>query len=166
MIVLTENWKKSIPYMQFFSIALMTKPLATSCHQAILALGRSDIAMYIMGLINVTGLVVVYIACFLLNNVWYVAYSLLLSEFVSCVCFSYVLVRYFKYSIREQFRDLYPIILCLMGMFISTLIVDYVITSIYKRLLMKTIIGILSYVIISYIIKLDVVTTIKNKLFK
>lgn len=63
-VILTDKWMFCSPYIKVFCVMYLTRPLETSCHQALLAIGRSDIVLYIMILINVVALAAVLIATF------------------------------------------------------------------------------------------------------
>ncbi len=95
----------------------LTRPLETSCHQALLAIGRSDIVLYIMILINVVALAAVLIATFVFHSVFLIAIGSLIASLVSLAGFMAYSKRFIGYSFREQVQDIAPSLLCsaLMG---------------------------------------------------
>ena len=116
-VILTDKWMFCSPYIKVFCIMYLTRPLETSCHQALLAIGRSDIVLYIMILINVVALAAVLIATFAFHSVFLIAIGSLIASLVSLAGFMAYSKRFIGYSFREQMQDITPSLLCsaLMG---------------------------------------------------
>ena len=95
----------------------LTRPLETACHQALLAIGRSDVVLKIMVAINTVALAAVLIATFLFHSVLLVAVGALISTVVSLCGFLYYTGKLLGYRGREQLADLFPALGCslLMG---------------------------------------------------
>lgn len=105
LIVLGEKWLPTVPYIQIFCLMYMTRPLQTACHQALLAIGRSDIVLYIIILIQIVSLTTLFTAAFFLNNILLTVWGLLLSEYMGLVCFMAAIKKMFQYKIGEQLAD-------------------------------------------------------------
>lgn len=116
LVILTEKWLPCVPLIQVFCVLYLTRPLETSCHQALLAIGRSDIVLRIMILVNVSALLLVLVSALGFHSVFLVAVSALLSTFLSLGSFMYWTSRLLGYRFREQLHDLLPALLCGLGM--------------------------------------------------
>ena len=98
--ILGEKWLFCVPYIQIYCISYLTRPLETACHQAILAIGRSDIVLYIMIIIHTIALGTVCIAVFIFKSVMLIAWGSLLSTFISLLCFMACVSKLIGYKIN------------------------------------------------------------------
>lgn len=116
-VILTDKWMFCSSYIKVFCMMYLTRPLETTCHQALLAIGRSDIVLHIMILINVVTLSTVLIAAFAFQCVFFIAIGALIASWVSLAGFMAYSKRFIGYSFREQMQDIAPSLLCsaLMG---------------------------------------------------
>ena len=107
VLLLTDKWIASVPFIQIFCIVYLLRPLETSCHQAVLGIGHSDVALKIMFIINTVALATVFIAVFYFKNVYMIALGSLLSSVVSVLCFIGATGKLLQYSVKEQFTDVF-----------------------------------------------------------
>ena len=154
ILLLTDKWIASVPFIQIFCVVYLLRPLETSCHQAVLGIGRSDVALKIMVVINSVALVTVLIAVFYFENVYMIALGSLLSSIVSVLCFIGATGKLLKYTVREQFADvfesLFPAVL--MSGFV------YFIGSLSKlsalpTLFLQIVLGCITYVILTLLFR-------------
>lgn len=115
-VILTDKWLFCSPYVKIFCLIYLTRPLETACHQALLAIGRSDIVLHIMIAINVVALAAVFIATFVFHSVFLIAVGSLISTFVSLGCFMFYSNRLIGYQLKEQLTDLMPAFVCSLVM--------------------------------------------------
>lgn len=116
-VILTEKWMFCSPYIKVFCIMYLTRPLETTCHQALLAIGRSDIVLHIIIMINVVALFTLFIAVFVFKSVFLIAIGSLIASMVSLAGFMVYSNRFIGYRLHEQIQDIAPSLLCsiLMG---------------------------------------------------
>lgn len=138
-LVLTDKWMPCVPFVRIFCIIFMLRPLETACHQAILAIGKSNVVLRIMIMINIIALTTVIIATFVFKSVILVAYGSLLSTIVSVLAFMFAINKYIGYSLKEQVHDVSGSLLIsiLMGIFvyiIGKLGLSLVVTLIFQIL--------------------------------
>ena len=107
-VVLTSKWLFSSPYIKIFCLIYLTRPLETACHQALLAIGRSDIVLRIMIAVNVIALATVFVATFGFHSVFLIAVGSLISSFVSLGSFMFFANKLIGYGLKEQIDDLFP----------------------------------------------------------
>jgi O-antigen/teichoic acid export membrane protein len=68
-VVLTEKWAPCVFYVRVLTLMFLVRPFTSTCHQAIMALGRSDITLKIMIVISAATMISLCIAIFVFNSV-------------------------------------------------------------------------------------------------
>ena len=165
-LILTDKWLPCVPYIQIFCIIYLTRPLETSCHQALLAIGDSGIVMKIMLIINVFALSTVLIAVFVFKSVFLIAIGSLLSTFVSIGLFMLMANKKIGYKFKEQIEDVSLVLFASIIMGIIVFIIGKINISIIILIIIQVIVGGIIYFLLSYYMKLDGYIYIKEKLFK
>lgn len=163
-VVLTEKWAPCVFYMRVLTLMFLVRPFTSTCHQAIMALGRSDIVLKIMIIISVTTMILLCIALFVFNSVPMVAVGTVLSEVVSVILFMYYIKKFVGYTYVEQIHDVLPclVLSAIMGGVIFSL--SFLMTNQMLLLIVQTGVGILIYSIGSTIFKMKGVVFILSKL--
>lgn len=153
--ILTDKWLPAVPYIRIFCIMYLTRPLETACHQAMLAVGRSDLALYIIAIVNVCALGSVLTAVFVFHSVFLIAVGALGVQIISLICFMSFSARLLKYHLKEQLADILPAILssCVMGAVI--LLINFLNISDILKLLIQVILGGGIYLLISIVFKIN-----------
>lgn len=154
-VVLSTKWLPCVPYLQILAMVFLVRPMTTTCQQAIMSIGRSDITLKIELIINAIGIILLCIAVFFLNSVLMVAYGNLLTEIVSFVLFMIYSNKYINYTYREQINDIAPSLAlsCLMGMLIYFM--NFIRINKIVLLIVQVIIGISVYIGTSYLLQLE-----------
>lgn len=153
--ILTDKWLPAVPYIRIFCIMYLTRPLETACHQAMLAVGRGDLALYIIAIVNVCALGSVLTAVFVFHSVFLIAVGALGVQIISLICFMSFSARLLKYHLKEQLADILPAILssCVMGAVI--LLINFLNISDILKLLIQVILGGGIYLLISIVFKIN-----------
>lgn len=153
-VLLTEKWIGCVPFLQIMCIVYALQPLQTSSLQCIKALGRSglylliDIAKKIVGIIILLGTVMLF------NNVIIIVFGALITEIISIIILFPVNKKLIGYSYLEQLKDIAPtmaltIIMCTLVKMVSIFVpVNGII-----QLVLEIIVGIISYIILSVMMK-------------
>lgn len=118
LLLLTDKWLPSVPYLRLFCIAFAFWPLQTANIQAIKAIGRSDIFLRNELFKIVIGIIVLVIS--LPFGVLYIALGQVVVEFISLLLNIYPVRNLISYGYTEQLKNIFPIaVLSLfMGLFI------------------------------------------------
>ena len=163
-VVLTEKWAPCVFYMRMLTLMFLVRPFTTTCHQAIMALGRSDITLKIMVVINVIAMILLCIALFVFNSVPMVAVGSVLSEFVSVILFMFYIKKFVGYTYMEQIRDIFPSLALsvIMGGVIYSL--SFLLSDKMLLFIVQIGIGTLVYIIGSTIFKMNGVVFILSKM--
>ncbi len=153
-VVLTEKWLFCSPYIKIFCFMYLTRPLETACHQALLAVGKSDTVLRVMIIINSVDFTLLLIAAWCFKSVLFIAVGTLITALVSLSCFMYCSNKILEYKLREQVSDIGPVLLCsfVMGGIVS--LVGLLVENQVVLLIMQIIIGALVYIALAKIVNL------------
>jgi len=108
VVMITEKWLPCVPFLQIFCISFLTRPIESSCRQALLAIGKSGTVLVTMIFINAAALSGVLIAVFLMESVFAIAVFSLVSTFVSLGCFLIFTNYHLGYKLKMQMQDFLP----------------------------------------------------------
>lgn len=159
-LVLTEKWIECVPYLRIFCITYMFWPLHTANLNAINALGRSDWFLRLEIIKKIMGLTVLLLTIW--HGVMVMAYSLLLTSVLSQIINSWPNKKLINYSYIEQLQDILPSILISIFMGICVSLVNIFKLHLLIKLIIQIILGVLIYISMSEVLKLESYKYIKN----
>lgn len=154
-VILTEKWLMCVPFIQIFCLSYLTRPMESFCQQAILAIGRSDVILKIMIVINLTALGTLLAAVFILESVMAVAIGSLLTTLSSLTGYMIYSSLLLNYMLREQLQDIMPIICNSIIMGIMVWLLGRHMHSSIFTLIIQIFSGIGIYVLLSKITKIQ-----------
>ncbi len=152
-ILYTDKWLFCVPYLRIFCITYMFYPIHTANLNAIKAMGRSDLFLKLEIYKKIVGLLLLLVT--MKQGVMAMAYSLLISSFVSQIINTWPNKKLLKYSYFEQMKDILPGILLSLGMGIVVSFVNIVEMPLVLLLVVQVIGGILIYIAGSYFFKVE-----------
>jgi O-antigen/teichoic acid export membrane protein len=154
-VILTDKWAACVPYLRILTIVFLVRPLTTTCQQAIMAIGRSDITLKIEIIINVIAITLLCVSVFWLRSILMIAWSNVLTECVSFCLFMYYSKKCIGYKHREQFMDLMPCLVLsgLMGLFV--LAVKLLPINGIWMLAVQVVVGVVFYILVAIVCKMD-----------
>lgn len=114
-LVLTDNWLPCVPFLRIFCFTYAFYPIHTANLNAIKAMGRSDLFLYLEIAKKVIGLAAVGATFWI--SVEAMAYSLLVTTIFSQIINSWPNKKLLAYSYLDQLKDMLPqiVLSCLMG---------------------------------------------------
>ncbi|MGG0657028.1 lipopolysaccharide biosynthesis protein [Rummeliibacillus pycnus] len=152
-LILTEKWLPSVPFLQIFCFSYALLPIHTANLQAMNALGRSDLFLKLEITKKLLSFAIlgVSIPFGIYGIVWGGFISSLLSTFIN----AYPNRKLIDYSYHEQWRDIIPslVISIVMGGIVYTL--NWLNMTEGLTLIIQVITGIISYIGIARIFKLE-----------
>lgn len=154
-VVFTEKWMGAVPFLQILTIAYLTRPFSTTCNQAIMSIGRSDISMYAIIITNGLDLLLVLLSVFVFENIIWIAYSLVITEFIGMFIFMFAVAKYIGYSLREQLDDIIPSILLSLAMGGILYLIHLLPISSLMILVLQFVTGVAFYFVASYVMKFE-----------
>lgn len=163
-VILTSKWLPMVPYLQLYCFTCMTMTLMPSRNEALKSIGRSDVLLKENTFVRTLDLL------FVLALITKTPYILMLSQLVTyfvCLCIVvYNAKVYNKYKIKDQFNDIRNSVIGCIVMSIIVSLVSIFNINIYVSLMLKCLVGVVSYILVSYILKFDELVTILNVLKK
>lgn len=152
-IVLTDKWLPCVPYLVIFSVSFMFYPIHTANLKAIVALGRSDLNLKLEIEKKLIGIVLLAVSMWF--GVMAMAYSLLISNFISQLINSRPNKKLLNYGYRSQILDILPSVVLSVIMGIIIFPFKYLPIPTILILTLQVVTGILVYWIGSKITKND-----------
>lgn len=163
-LLLTEKWLPSVPYMQVFCFSLAFIPVHSCNVQAINAMGRSDIFLKLEIIKKAYGIALLVIAVFCFESPMAIAMTGLISTLISWFVNASPNKKLIGYSYAEQLQDILPVLFVSLVMYgvvrlvgnwcEAAQLMDVVI------LVVQIITGIASYLLLSWILKLQSFTAL------
>ena len=153
VVLLTEKWLPCVPYLRLLCIVFMFRPLTTTCQQAIMAIGRSDVTLKIEIIINVVAITLLCIAVLVFQSVMMIALGYVVAEIIAVFLFLEYTKKLIGYTHLEQFNDILPTVISNLFMAGIVLLTGLIPINPILLLVIQIIIGLLSYIIFSYILK-------------
>lgn len=153
--VLSEKWAPCIPYLRILTLVFLVRPFTTTCQQSILSVGRSDVTLKIEVVVNVVAIGILFFAVFGMENVLWVAYGILIAEFVSLGMFMYFENKIIGYTYKEQLLDLLPGISLAVCMGILVYLIRFIPLKDGVILVIQVVLGAAFYITASYLFQMD-----------
>ena len=162
-ILLTDKWLSCVPFLRIFCITYMFYPIHTANLSALRALGRSDLFLKLEIIKKIIGLTV------LLSSMWFgvlvMAYSVLITDFLSQMINAAPNKKLLGYSYLEQIKDILPGVLLAVVMGITISFIHYFDFKNWLCLVVQIPLGIFIYALGAKIFNLEAYGYMK-KLFR
>lgn len=152
-LLLTEKWLGCVPYLQIFCISYMFYPIHTANLNAMKAMGRSDLFLKLEIIKKIIATATIVVA--LLFGPMAMAYSMLVTSFISQVINSSPNKKLMDYGYLEQLKDIMPGILLAVFMGICTLGARLLGQGNLITFILQVIIGVVIYIGCSAVLKLE-----------
>lgn len=152
LILLTDKWELSIPFLRLSCIICAFWPLSAREH-ALNAIGKSNVTLK-LSIIN-KSITLIFIFICLPLGIYAIMYSTIFASFISLFISCYYINRYIHYTVREFIRDILPIILLSVSMCFIIYFFNFLAIPLFLKLSLQTIIGVIIYLLGSYILKLE-----------
>ncbi len=152
-LILTDKWLPAVPFMQIFCISFSFYPIHTANLNAIKAMGRSDLFFKLEIIKKSIGVVTIIIA--IKFGVMAMAYSMLITSFISQVVNSWPNKKLLNYSYLEQVKDMLPQIGLSILMGAIVYVVSFLSLSVWLTLLIQIPVGMAVYLITSKLLHIE-----------
>lgn len=153
-ILLTDRWIESVPYLQLLCLVGMLLPIQAINLNALNAQGRSDLHLRVDIIIKF--LVVLFLAITYRFGIIAIIYGQIINSFIAYYLYSYYNGKILKYNFLKQIRDIFPSFIVSSIMAVAVFSLNYLpFTSTILLLITQVISGIVLYVCICYIFKIE-----------
>lgn len=161
-LLLTEKWMGCVLFMRVFCFTYAFYPIHTANLNAIKAMGRSDLFLRLEIIKKAVGLTAVAISMWF--GVEWMAYSLLITTFISQAVNAYPNKKLLGYSYGQQILDMLPqiVLSCVMGA--AVFCIQFIGLNDILTLLIQVPLGALIYIVGSYVFKIDSFSYVLNML--
>lgn len=161
-LLLGEKWLPCVPFLQIMCFVWWLQPTQTCSAQAIKAIGRSDLYLYIELISKAIGLALLGIAVFIFDSVYAIAIMYFLGQVFAVLIYGGVSHYYIKYKLSNQFVDiivpaLMSTIMCAC-VYLSSILADNSIMG----LIIQIMTGLTVYFLLSLITKNESFIYIRN----
>lgn len=163
-LILSDKWMPCVPYIQICCFTYSFYIIHTANLNAIKALGRSDLFLKLEIVKKIVGLGI------LLFSIRYGVFAMacfgIVESILSQIINSWPNAKLLKYNYFEQLKDIIPNILITVIMGVIVYMINFLSLGSVKTLLIQIPLGILIYIILSIIFKIDsyyyVLNTLRN----
>lgn len=164
-LLYTEKWNSCIPYLQLYCLTYLLQPIHSINIKIIQACGRSDISFRIELIKKIAGLVFIAIAVLIFDSPIYVAASFTAMSVIALIINAVPCRRLIDYGLIEELKDIFP---ALMISFIMGLIVVGIGNLPLGGIIIavQLLAGIVSYVFLSFIFRLEAAQILKEHLLE
>ena len=158
IVLFTEKWLPSVPLMQFICIYYIATPLMLIDVQVFFGLGKSNIRLKTELFRMVFIVLGVIICCFAFNlNIIYLAMSNAIAVSLGTFVTHLEVQKLIDYTLFERLKDSFKsimtsIIMCII-LYFTSLLMAKLNLPIFVFMLIKILIGIITYIFFSYILK-------------
>ena len=163
-VVLTDKWIQAVPFIRIFCLLLLSRPFTSSCHEAILGIGRSDLAFKVILIVNILKFILTMIGIFIVRDMLWVALILLISECVGVIGFSSEVKYQIGYYYNEQLTDVINSLLIAIVMCIVVYAFHFIHIDRGLMLCIQILMGAGVYISLSALFKLEPYIYLKNLL--
>lgn len=154
-LLLTDKWLPCVPYMQWLCIANAATPIISSNLIAIKASGRSDIYMRLEMIRRVIMLCILMTSIFAFQSVEAIAIGFCVSNWIDALVSMVPVRQLLGYGIKKQIWDLWKILLASAIMFAVVQVMIVLNMHALLLLAVQIFIGVLVYVVVSCILKIE-----------
>lgn len=152
-VLLTEKWLPSVFFLQIFCACYAFWPIGTANAQSISALGRSDIFLKLETVNTSINLGILFIS--IPRGVHAIAIGMLVSSVLTTLTAMYPASKLLGYKYSEQLKDVFPMVLVSAFMGAAVYSVHFLKLSSVKALAIQMVLGVVLYVSIAKLFKLD-----------
>ena len=159
-LLLTDKWAPCIPLMQILCAGYIFQPIHTANMQAIKALGKSNVFLYLEIIKKSIELVTLLVVMWL--GVPAIVISMTVLNFLFTFINAYPNIKLMDYSIREQISDIFPNFIMAFTMAVITYLITLLPLSNAPMLVIQIITGAMVYWGLSVLTKNRQYVFIKN----
>jgi len=168
-VLLTDKWLPVVPYLRIATFSFAIIVIQIAIQDAIKAVGRSDIFLYIDIFRKIIGLITLFI--FMRYGVLAIALTTFITGPISVIMIIVVSKKMLAYKYVEHFNDNFPILLSSLLMGVIVFSIQLFNLSSFLTLLIQVTIGIIVYCFLSrlfnfegYNLSLEYLNKLKNKI--
>lgn len=153
VVLLTDKWLPAVPFIRIFCFGYALWPIHTANLQVINALGRSDIFLKLEIIKTFVGLGILMIS--IPHGIYAIAFSSIVNGIISSFINAFPNKKLLKYGYAEQLRDIMPSLLLSLAMGSVVFAISLLQLTPLFMLIMQIFAGIVSYVLMAALFRLE-----------
>ena len=154
-VILTPKWLPCVIFIQIACLSFLTRPMETSCYQALLAVGKANLVLRILLIVDFTNIALMLLTVFLCRSLILTACSMLVVTLISAMCFMRGAKTYFNYTFQEQMKDVFPTLFISSIMYASVQCIAHTVEMNIWGLVLQVLVGCAVYLTGAWLCKLD-----------
>ncbi|WP_281323521.1 lipopolysaccharide biosynthesis protein [Flavobacterium aestivum] len=164
ILLLTEKWISLIPLLQWMVFARIFLPMSTINMNLLNAMGRSDLFLKVdlyklpMTVLAMVITIPIGLKAMIIGHVVTSALSFIIN--------AYLPGKFFGYGPINQLKEMLPFFVATIGMSILVIMISYFIDNLVLQLFSGIVFGLLIYLSICWLFKLEELTEVKELLLK
>lgn len=162
-VLLTEKWLPCVPFLQILSLALALTPVNALNLNLLQAKGRSDLFLRLEVWKKILGVLILIIT--IPFGIFYMCCGLLFLSILELGINSYYTRRLIHYGIKNQIRDILPVISISTAASLCALPFFYIFTSFLPILIFSSCIYLAVFLILSFMFRFQEIRDLKNMAF-
>lgn len=163
-VVLTNKWLPIVPYIRIMCFVNSFWAVHISNLEALKAVGRSDLFLRLEIIKKVIGITVLLVAMW--YGVFWIAVSAMFTTVISAFINAFPNKKILDYGYKEQIKDIGPVFILGIIMGIAVYLFGFLSMNVYLLLTIQILVGIVIYVVGSYLFKMEAFYFILNYLKK
>lgn len=160
LVLLTEKWLPSVPFIQIYCLIYLFWPVSTSNLQAINAMGRSDIFLKLEIIKKCLGLAILCVT--ISFGIYAIAFGGVITGFISIFINAYPTKKILSYNFLDLWKDIMPSLLISLGMGVIVYSIQWLTINTVLILIIQIVVGVVSYIAMAYIFKLECLSYLLN----
>lgn len=161
-LILTDKWLPCVPYLRIYCFTFAFYPIHTANLQALNAQGRSDQFLKLEIIKKSYGIVVLLITVFCFNSPIAIALGGSISTLISCFVNASPNKKLLDYSYFEQIKDILPSMILSIAMGAIVYCISFFNLESWLTLIIQIPLGIIIYVSLAWMFKLECFIYLKN----
>ena len=153
LLVLTDKWIYSVPFIQIFCVAYLMMPIQNSNMSAIRALGYSGTTLKLEIIKKILEAIILVISFMI--NVYAVAWGIVVYNFLCIFINLYPCVQILNYGIMEQIRDMLPTVVISSITGVVVYVLSWLNFPPLFLLLIQIVIGLFLYLFLNFLFKTE-----------
>ena len=150
-LVLTDKWEKSIYLLQIICFAMMWYPIHAINLNILQVKGRSDYFLKLEIIKKIQGVLILIVTVPM--GIVVMCYGQVISSLISLIWNTYYTKKLIGYGYWQQMKDLFPIFIHSLVMWGLVLLIVYFMPTLWLKLIVGILTGIVYYIAGSYIMK-------------
>lgn len=160
MIILTEKWAETIPLLQIVCFSMMWYPIHTINLNILQVKGRSDYFLKLEVIKKIQG--VLFLCITVPMGITAMCYGNIINTLINLLWNTYYTKKLIGYGFLEQMKDLMPILMHSLLMGCVVVLVSHVMASLWFKLIVGVLSGMVYYVIGAYVMRFQEMDEIIN----